>query len=119
MSGIGRIPVEAFKKGIFQIMQTDVMQAVLADFRLGFGLKYDGGQLFMITNENKLTNSISTRHITRTKKPQQLWFQYLSSLIHNSHIESFQTEQFRFGGECGDSAHKNTATLYAGMHLTT
>ena len=82
------------------------MQAVLADFRLGFGLKYDGGQLFMITNENKLTNSISTRHITRTKKPQQLWFQYLSSLIHNSHIESFQTEQFRFGGECGDSAYK-------------
>ena len=51
MSGIGRIPVEAFKKGIFQIMQTDAMQAVLADFRLGFGLKYDGGQLFMITNE--------------------------------------------------------------------
>ena len=32
MSGIGRIPVEAFKKGIFQIMQTDAMQAVLADF---------------------------------------------------------------------------------------
>lgn len=60
MSGIGRIPVEAFKKGIFQIMQTDAMQAVLADFRLGFGLKYDGGQLFMITNEDKLTNSIST-----------------------------------------------------------
>ena len=80
-------------------MQTDAMQAVLADFRLGFGLKHDGGQLFMITNENKLTNSISTRHITRTKKSQQLWFQYLSSLIYNSHIEMLQSEKFRFAGD--------------------
>ena len=73
----------------------------------------------MIAYQDKFANALFPVFSFGTKYPQQLRFQYLSSLIHNSHIESFQTEQFRFGGECGDSAYKNTATLYAGMHLTT
>ena len=62
-------------------------------------LQDDSRKLLMIAYQDKFANALFSVFSFGTKYAQQLRFQYLSSLIYNSHIEMLQSEKFRFAGD--------------------
>ena len=100
--GIGMLTgcaIQSFKQRIFQVLQSDSRQGFIIYFRLFRILQDDSRKLFMIAYQDKFANTLFPVFPFGTKYTQQLRFQYLSSLIYNSHIEMLQSEKFRFAGD--------------------
>ena len=107
---VGTRLVQAFKKGVAAVLQSDLSQDRVGDGSFFGTLLSDGRKLLVVAHQYELVDGVMWL-VTSREDTNQVGFQYLRGLVDECQLEMFQREEVEATAERGRRTHEDTGAV--------